>query len=159
MKTSLIACFIFISALATACGPKMIPGLDIEVPDTPDNRALLSVMEKFQRAYETKDVDALLALASPEFYETCGSSDTDDDYNFEGLREHFTEHFKLIEDISLSIALKDVNVEDNKALIDYRFLARYRMNLPSGEQWQIKDDINRMELGKEKGRWKVRSGM
>jgi len=158
MKRMIISAVVFTSMLVAACGPKMIPGLDIEVADTPDNRALLG-LEKFQQAYETKDVDALVALASPKYYETSGTSKTDDDYNLEGLRTHFSDHFKMLEKVTLNIGLKDIKVEGNTATIDYHFLARYQMKLPSGERWQIKDDVNRMKLAKEDGKWKVLSGM
>ncbi|RLB58248.1 MAG: hypothetical protein DRI34_05475 [Deltaproteobacteria bacterium] len=156
MRTTLA---LLLLILATACGPKLIPGLDIEVPDTPDNRALLALMEKFQQAYENKDVEALAGLASSSFYETCGTNDTEDDYDLQGLRQHFSEYFKMIDKLSLSIALKDVKVEGDRATIDFRFLARYLTKLPSGEQWQLKDDIQRMKLVRENGQWKVQSGM
>lgn len=158
MKILAISTALLASTLVAACGPKLIPGLDIDVADTPDNRALLNLVAKFQRAYENKDIDAIVALASPKFYETSGTSKTDDDYNIDGLRSRFKEHFKMLEKVSLSIGLKDISVKDKTATIDYHFLARYQMKLPSGDRWQIKDDVNRMKLAKEKGKWKVLSG-
>jgi hypothetical protein len=158
MRIMTVVSILFLSLFGSACGPKLIPGLDIEVADTPDNRALIAVMEKFQRAYEKQDVGALVDLASTKFYESSGSADTEDDYNYEGLRTHFVEHFKLIQKCTLNMTLKDVSVAGNQAFIDYRFLTRYQMKLPSGEQWKILDNINRMQLVKENGQWKVLSG-
>ena len=148
-----------VGVLTTGCGPKLIPGMNIELADTPDNRALLVVLEKFQQAFEKQDVDALFELASAKFYETSGSSDTKNHYDYEGIRKHFSEHFNLVEKCTLNITLKDMVVEEDQATIDYRFVSRYLMKLPSGEKWQLKDDINRMKLAKEAGQWKVLSGM
>ncbi len=157
-QISLILLFV-VGVLTTGCGPKLIPGMTIEVADTPDNRALLLVLEKFQDAFEKQDVDALVELASTKFYETAGTSDTKDHYDYDGIRKHFSEHFKLVEKCTLNITLKDILVEENKATIDYRFVTRFLMKLPSGEKWQLKDDINQMKLVKEAGQWKVLSGM
>lgn len=141
-----------------ACGPRLIPGLEIEVPDTPDHRQLIAVMEKFQQAYEQKDVEGIVQLASRDFFDTCGTADTADDYDLEGLRRHFTEHFQKLEKPALTITLKEVKIENDQATIDYHFLARYQMKLPSGDRWQVTDDLQRMKLVRENGTWKVVSG-
>lgn len=141
------------------CGPKLIPGLDIELADTPDHRALVKVMEEFRTAYEQKNIDALVALASKRFFEKSGSTDTDDDYAYDGLRKHFTEHFKMVDKVALDYTLKDVRVEGENATIDYHFKTRYLMKLPSGDKWQVTNDLNRMTLEKVDDQWKVLSGM
>jgi hypothetical protein len=144
--------------LASGCTQKRIPGLDIELDDTPDNRALVEVVRAFRTAYENKDVDGLVALASERFYEDSGTPETEDDYNYEGLRQHFSEHFKLIKKVQLKLELKKVDIQDNDATVDYRYVTRYLMALPVGEKWQVTDEINRLELVREDDRWKVLSG-
>jgi hypothetical protein len=148
-----------VAILAIGCGPRLIPNLEIELKDTPDNRALLQIMEKFRQSYENLDIEALLLLASDKFYEDCGTNDTSDDYNKDGLRAHFAEHFKMIKKCNLEIILKDVKVKGDKATIDYRYVARYLMALPAGEKWQLTDEINQMEFAREKDAWMVTSGM
>ncbi len=144
---------------STSCGPKLIPGLDIELEDTPEHRLLLDILKDYRKAFENKDIDGLIKLTSKSFYETNGTTDTSDDYNYDGLRKHFTEHFKLTKQCSLSLKLKDVLIQENRATIDYRYTARYLMALPSGEKWEISDDINRLELVKEKIGWRILSGV
>ncbi len=148
-----------VAILAMGCGPRLIPNIEIELKDTPDNRELLQIMEKFRQAYENLDIDALVALASDKFYEDSGTADTSDDYNKDGLRAHFTEHFKMIKKCNLEIDLKEVKVEGDKAIIDYRYVVRYLMALPVGEKWQLTDEVNEMELAREKGKWMITSGM
>ncbi|MBN2494800.1 MAG: hypothetical protein JXR96_09440 [Deltaproteobacteria bacterium] len=144
---------------AAGCGPKLIPGLDVELADTPDHRALLDLMASFRKSYESKDIDSLVGLASERFFEDCGSPDAADDYGYEGLRKHFDEHFKRIKKIQLNLSIKNVRVEKDSATIDYHYVTRYLMDLPAGEQWKITDELNRMELAREGGAWKVTSGM
>jgi hypothetical protein len=158
MRTTSIL-FVLFSLVAFGCGPRLIPGLGIELSDTPDHRALLRVLESFVQAYEKKDIDGLVSLASKNFFETSGSTDTDDDYNYDGLRDHFTEHFKLVEKIKLEMQLKDVRVSENETIVNYRYVTRYLMKLPSGDKWKLTDDINRMKLAREEGQWKILSGM
>ncbi len=145
--------------MMASCGPKMIPGIGIELRDTPDHRALLEMMESYRQAFESRDVGALVSLASTRYYENSGSTETDDDYSYEGLNKYFTEHFKNIEKCTLDYSLREVRVEDNKASISFRFTARYLMKLPSGPKWRVFEDINQMNLVKEQDHWKVVSGM
>ena len=159
MKSCLVIGILALGFLGAGCGPRMIPNMGIEVADTPDHRAVIEIMHKFQESFEQRDVDGLLALASPKFYEKSGSNDTADDFNYDGLRKHYTEHFKMVEKCNLTITLREVKVDKDQASVDYRFLSRYLMKLPSGEKWQIKDDINKMTLAKEDGQWKILSGM
>lgn len=157
-RIALVACVLW-AVGASGCGPKNIPGLAIELSDTPEHRALLSVLDRFKQAFEREDVDALVALASPRFYENAGTNETADDYNYDGLREHFTGHFEKVDKPSLDIHLRDVSIEEDQAIVDYRYVARYLMKLPSGEKWKVTDDINRMKLVREDDDWKILSGM
>ena len=150
---------ILFSLVALGCGPKMIPGLGIELSDTPDHREILKLLDSFAQAYESRNVDGLVGLASKNFFETSGSTETDDDYNYDGLRKHFTEHFKMVEKIKLEMQLKNVEVSEDEATVDYRYVTRYLMKLPSGDKWKLTDDVNRMKLAREEDGWKILSGM
>jgi hypothetical protein len=159
MRIVSILSSILFSLVAFGCGPKLIPGLGIELADTPDHRALLKVLDDFAQAYEKKDIDGLVGLASKSFFETSGSTETGDDYGYDGLRTHFTEHFKMVEKVKLEMQLKDIQISENEATVDYRYVTRYLMKLPAGDKWKLTDDLNRMKLAREEGQWKILSGM
>ena len=144
--------------LATACTAKRIPGIGIDLEDNPENRAMVKLLDDYRDAVEHKDMDRLMAMASKKFYEDSGTPETTDDYAYDGLKKHFTEHFKHLKKLQLNIELKKIRIKGNKANLDYRYIARYLMDLPSGEKWQITDELNRLELVKEEGNWKVISG-
>ncbi len=149
-----------LALLASGCQPKRIPGISIALKDTPDHRAIVDLVEQYRRAVESKDIDALLALADERFYEDAGTPETEDDYNYQGLREHFEQHFDRLGKMQLNIMLKDVEVRGDQADVDYRYVARYRMDLPAGEKWRVIDEVNRLELVRqgEGPDWKVKSG-
>lgn len=157
MKT--LPVVLWILFLGAGCGPKMIPDLPIEVSDTTDHRAILKVLENFMKSYEALDIEGLLALTSERFYETSGSNETSKHFNREGLRKHFGNHFKTVKKCILELELKDLTQQGDDATLDYRYLTRFLMDLPSGEKWQVTDDVAQMKLVKENGTWKVLSGM
>ncbi len=158
MRLTLTATVLLAGLLAFGCTAKHIPGLEIELADTPDHRALIEVLDEYRQAYEGKDIDRLVALASARFYEDSGTPETEDDYNYDGLKEHFGEHFKMLKKVQLTLSIKIVKVDGDQAMIDYRYVTRYLMDLPVGEKWQITDELNRLELVREEDRWKVISG-
>ncbi len=147
-------------ALLAGCSPKRIPGLSIPVDDNEDNRAIVELLKQYAAAFEAKDLDKLVALAADDYYETAGTPDTGDDYNRDGLQTKMTEHFKSIDKPSVSITLKALKVDKDTASVDYQYVCRYLMKLPSGERWQVTDELARMELRRvEKHVWKVTRGL
>ncbi len=158
MKIASATTIVLAALLAAGCTAKRIPGLAIALADTPENRAIVKLMDDYRDAYEHKDIDKIVAMASKKFYEDSGTPETSDDYAFDGLKEHFGEHFKHLKKVQLNIQLRKVKIKGDKAKVDYRYITRYLMDLPSGEKWQVTDELNRMDLVKEKGEWKVISG-
>jgi hypothetical protein len=158
MRSVPIITLLLAGLLAFGCSAKRIPGIAIDLEDNPDNRALLHVLDSYRAAFEHKDVDALVGMASERFYEDLGTPETTDDYDFAGLKTHFVKHFKQLKTIQLTVSLKNVKVADDKAQIDYRYVTRYLMDLPAGERWKVTDEINRIELVREDKTWKVLNG-
>ncbi|HOX42838.1 MAG TPA: hypothetical protein PK668_04525 [Myxococcota bacterium] len=145
--------------LLAGCSPKRIPGLGISVDDTPDNRAIVQVLKDYAEAFEAKDLERLVGLASESYFETAGTPDPVDDYNRDGLRAKMTEYFKTIDKPTVSLTLKSLKVEEQRATVDYQYVCRYLMKLPSGERWQVTDELARMELEKVGQDWKITRGM
>ncbi|MEW5851118.1 MAG: nuclear transport factor 2 family protein [Myxococcota bacterium] len=144
-------------ALTTGCKPTLIPNSDVE--STPRNRELADVMENYRKALESKDVNAVLALVSTEYFEDNGTSDPSDDYNFEGLRQHLTEDLQRVQALRVSIRMRRVEVDGDRAQVDYRFQTRALVSFPSQEQWITKTDDNRISLRREGGRWRIVAGL
>lgn len=63
----------------------LIPGTEIQ--DTPEARAVLAMLDRYRVAMKEADVGTLLALASPSYHDDAGTESTDDDLDFDGLRQ------------------------------------------------------------------------
>jgi ketosteroid isomerase-like protein len=148
-------------ALMHGCTARTIPGLSIEVADTPDHRAIVQLLRDYAGALEAKDLEGLVALADEGFYETSGTAETGDDYNRDGLRTHFGQYFQSIESPAVTLTLKELKVEGDTGYVDFHYVCRYLMKLPSGSQWKVTDELNRMELKRQEDKktWRVVRGM
>ena len=74
------------------CCAQLIPNTD--VPDSPENRKLISFCEQYRKAVSRKDVAELIKLASPDYYEDGGNVDASDDIDYAGLEEYLTDRFQ-----------------------------------------------------------------
>src|SRR3989338_8355397 len=64
------------------------------IEPTPANQQILKAVEQYRLAVESKDVEALLAMVSRNYWEDAGTPSGSDDYGFDGLREVLSERFK-----------------------------------------------------------------
>jgi hypothetical protein len=154
-----VACAL-LTALASGCEPKLIPGTKIK--DTPETKALVElVVNKYRKAMEAKDADTLVAMASPRFYETGGTPSAADDYNLDGLKKKLAEKFKLTITIQLDIALTDVIVdkEKNEGKVRYHYFLKYLVKYPSEERWETQSEDAEMGFVLENGEWKAIRGL
>jgi len=147
--------------LVAACGAPKIK--DTEIEDTPDNRAILDVIEQYRLAYEKRDAPALLALVSPRYMEDGGTAGTEDDYDFDGLKARLEgEDFARVLKARLSVTINDLEVNGDRAHADMRIETRYQTG-PTEEgqepEWHMHADDNRMEFSRNGGAWKIISGM
>ncbi len=75
---------LFTLALSVACGPSYIDGTT--VPDTVENRELVTMIEDYRLAVENRDVSTLAQLVSRSYFENASTTGiTDDDYGYEEL--------------------------------------------------------------------------
>ncbi len=165
---------------AAGCGPKFIPGT--KIPDTPETKEVLRVVEKYRVAMENRDVDTLISLASPNYFEKNGNNNSRDNYGYEGLVKVLRSYFKEVSKIKLVIIYKDVkfNKDKTRAQVFYHFILNFRKPPEKFEQkvvsqdgemkvvdnfdeqrWYSKSDDNVMVLEKDKktGKWLIVRGM
>jgi len=145
-----------------ACARPVIKGT--EIPDTADNKAIISLIENYREAFEKRDADALLSLASKRYMETNATVGTQDDYDYDGLaRKLHSEDFKRVLKARLVIQINKIDVQGDRAYADLRVETRYQTQ-PAEEdkkepEWHMLSDFNRMTFIRENGKWKILSGM
>lgn len=161
--------------LGTAgCGSTYIPNTD--VPDNSENRDIVAFCEVYRKAVERKDVNAILKMTSPDYYEDGGNPDAEDDMDFvqfkrwltgEAVEQDCQENrmakcvsFQDVTAIRHEIRYRRVIQEESRIFVDYTYSASFRVPTSHGDQWKRKVEDNRIELVQdENGDFKVIAGM
>ncbi len=147
-----------LSIAATACSPSYIPNTDVE--DTSENKKVISFCEEYRHAVEEKDVNKLLKLASPRYFEDGGNTNPDDDMDFDGLKDYLTSTFVKTQTIRYEIRYRKVTFSENKKVfVEYSYSASYRIPGLKGEEWKHTVADNRLELAQEGDSFKITAGM
>lgn len=165
MQRSLIVTLFSVSVLlAVGCAGSQVVQ---PIPDTPEAEAVVEVLNSYKDAMESKDVDAILAIASPYYHDRMGDADPETDVYYHDLEKKLAEDFEQVSNIRLDIEVLTVELEDVEdeaqvpiASVRYRYDVRYQLSMPSGEKWHNSLDINQMVLQREEdGVWRVLSGL
>ncbi len=152
-------------AVLAACGPGLIddsavvdPGAEIE--DTEENRAVVDLIESYRRAVEDKDVGTLRRIISSDYYENGGTSHTtEDDYGYDGLTDAFEAIAENVRQLRLQVLIREVDVQGDRANVYVDFSYNMLYVVDGQERWQVDRDLNRLELVREGGEWRVVAGL
>lgn len=143
----------------TACAHDKIPNTDVE--DSQESREVIAFTEKYRQAVVARDVNKLVSLASPDYYDDMGTPQGDDDVDLDGLRERLNETFSAdLIAVHYDMRYRDITFLPTKVLVDYTYIGRFRINTPEGPRWERRLADNRMVLGmKKEGSYLILSGM
>ena len=156
MRTALRSCLAAAAVALLGCSPSLIPGT--RIPDRPDNRAVLDVVGRYKQSAEALDLQAVLALASPEYFDKTsarGAAPVD----YAGLQRSLSEKFNRLKALKMEITIKDIRVQGDRAEVDYFLVMHFSVDLPNKEKWFPESDDQRMALARVNGEWKVTSGL
>lgn len=154
---------------ATACGSatSTIPGT--RVPDSSLNREIIAVIEEYRAAVEKQDAQALLLMASPNYWEDGGTPTGGDDYGLEGLKEVLGKRFQMAEDIRYAMRYMSIRSrcpEDTegrdgcRAYVEVLIDASYTVSDARGQEKRPDmRDQNELVLEWADSKWKFLSGM
>lgn len=150
--------WVVLALALVACGTRNIPGTNIA--DTDEDRAVLRVLADYKTAYEARDADAILKLVSPSFYETNGTPDPSDDYDYKGLQKILGDEFKQVESPALDLDVRKVDVKGDEARVDYYYTARFQLaNAGPNGGFKSSADVAQIRMKREDGGWKIVSGI
>lgn len=151
--------FVLLGAFAAAgCSHALIEGT--RVRDTPENRAVLDVVAAMQSALEAKSADQLLTIVSPNYFEDMGTADPADDFGYDQLKTKILpESFAAAREVHVAIEVHDVVVDGEHAWADVRYSSRAWLNVPGGDKWDTRRELNRIELAQVDGAWLIVSGL
>jgi hypothetical protein len=160
---SSIRAFVFALGLAATvpavgCARTNIPNTDVE--DTTDNRKVISFCEKYRRAVEDRDTDALMGMVSPRYFETGGNAKSTDDMDYNGLREYLKGKFKQTKAIRYEIRYRRISETENKVVnVDFTYTASFQIPTEKGDMWHRAVRDNRLTLIREGDSFKILGGM
>jgi len=154
-----------LALLLVGCASRFIPNTDVE--DTEENRTIVAFCEQYRKAVESKDVPALLSLASPQYYEDGGNVDASDDMDYVRLKQYLTAKYQNVGFSDASAIRHEIRYrrvskdkDRNLVMVDYTYTGSFRFVLPDGgEKWQNAVEENRLELMPEGESYKIISGM
>jgi hypothetical protein len=143
--------------LLAACAAHRIPGT--EIADTEDNRAVMAVVQAYSDALQRRDAAALLALASPDYFDNGGTADPADDLDFARLEQTLPADLGRLESLRVQIQVRNVMVEKDTAVAELWSDGWYRIQTPQGVVPRRDQDLHRMRLARRDGVWKIVAGM
>ena len=146
--------------LAASGCQKNIP--NTTVADTPANRAVITFMENYRNAVESRDVGALLAMAHPQYLDDNGTPIGDDDIDYRELRSKFGRWRERVTDVRYEIKYRTITREMDRVNIAYRYSASFRIAYDEEDQrWSRRIGENQLVLLYDdiEGPYYVLSGM
>ncbi len=149
----------FMALATSACAHSKIPRTSID--DTPENRAIIELVDRYKTAMESLDASAVLSLVSPRFYENNANSDDTDDYDFSGLEANLRQEFQKTRALKLDLRVDVVEVdqEAGTAFAELYYQVRAHHEYPAGMQWETSADRTRLRFTKSGDQWMIVGGL
>jgi hypothetical protein len=151
---------VLVSALLAGCEPTLIPNTRVE--DTSENREVIDFIEKYRIAIEGRNVEALLALASENYFDDMGTPAGADDIDYEGLKAALQRVREEISGARYQISYRAVTYDnDQHVLVDVLYTGWFRVNPVSdtGPEWKRRLEPHRIILARDLGQYRILSGM
>ena len=169
------------------CATGRIPNTDL--PDTSENRSIVTFCERYRHAVESRDARALLSLASPRYFEDGGTPAGDDDYGYDGLQRLLAAWSEEVRQVRYEMRYRRISIDPQdapRAHVDFTFTGSYTLRRPGGapttgrdgpalridpvrdaaptervddEVWFRRVADNRIELERIGGEWRITAGM
>jgi hypothetical protein len=144
-------------AVAGCAHQDFFPGTTIV--RTEENRKIIETVEQYRRRLVERNVEGLLVLASPKYFEDSGTPRSDDDYGFEGLRQVLTTKLKRVKSLRYEIEYRSIRVSGGQAEVHVFLDGSFELAADSGDRYRRVNDYHRFTLEQEDDRWKFVAGM
>ncbi len=156
MKTRLLSTLSL--ALLVACGARRIPGTDLE--DNEDTRAILQVMEQYRAAVEARDAPGVLRLVSESFKDDGGTAHPEDRMDYADLQKKLPVQLAKLDEVKLDLNVRKIEIQsaNNTASAVYTYNLSFRMPRLNNKP-QSESEIKKMWFKRDKGGWKIASGI
>jgi hypothetical protein len=157
-RTVLLMVALTAASALSACEPTLIPNTRIE--DTGDNREVVEFIERYRVAIEARNTNALLALASQNYFDDMGTPGGLDDIDYDGLKQGLTRLREEVLGARYQISYRSVTFDtESRVLVDMLYTGWFRINTSDGPVWKRRLEPHRIVLAREEGQLRIVSGM
>ena len=133
----LLVALLSVVALGGACAPALIPGTSVE--DSEENRQVLEFLNKYRRAVIDKNLDGVVSLCAPDYFEDNGTVEQTDDYGLAQLRDKLGHTLGQTKEIQLEIIVQTIERDEAEPKAPLRVVYRYNqralLTFPAGDKW------------------------
>jgi len=150
---------IFAVMTLVSCGSKYIE--NTKIPDNPETRKILNLVERYRVAMEHRDIKTLGAMMSRKYYENAGTTATsDDDYGYNTVLKKIFPFLKdNVKAVQYQLNVSKIVVGKKKASADFEYKAKVLIAVGERKHWIFEDDFDRLDFVKEDGVWRITRGM
>jgi ketosteroid isomerase-like protein len=147
-----------LAVLALSACARNLPNTDIR--DTEDNRAIIGVVDAYRKAFDARDVQGVMALVSPGYYDDAGTVDPSDDVDYKSLPGVLQETFSRLSQVRLEMGITAITlISLDTANVDMFYDAKYRVATPRADIPKRDTDVQRIVMKKEGGAWRIVTGL
>jgi hypothetical protein len=130
-----------------------------QIPRTEQNRKIVETIEQYRLRLLERNVEGLLVLASPQYFEDSGTPRSDDDYGFDGLRAVLTNQLKRIKSMRYEIEYRSIKVHGNTADVEVFLDGSFELAADAGDRYRRVNDYHMFVLEQKDDDWKFLRGM
>ena len=144
--------------LMTGCAhEEYFPGTTIVRSE--QNRKIIETVEQYRRRMMERNVEGLLVLASPNYFEDSGTPRSDDDYGYEGLKQVLATKLRRVKSLRYEIEYRNIKVTGKQAEVEVFVDGSFELAADSGDRYRRVNDYHRFLLEQRDDRWKFVAGM
>jgi hypothetical protein len=123
------------------------------------NRRIIETVEQYRKRLLEHNVDGLLVLASPRYFEDSGTPRSDDDYGYDGLKAVLTTRLQRLKSLRYEIEYRNIRMDGNKAEVEVFLDGSFELASTLGDRYRRVNDYHRFLLEKQGDSWKFLAGM
>lgn len=115
-------------SIFTACSTKYIE--DTKIEDSDETREVIKTVELYRKAMEERNADMLISLASRNYFEKNGDSNSKNNYDYQGLVEFLrSPEFRKISSVRMTIVYKGIefNKDRDVATVRYHYTSEFKL--------------------------------
>jgi hypothetical protein len=142
-----------------------IPGT--EIPDTDDNRQIISVLERYRTSFVSRDAASVLAVTHPTYLDTAGTDDPSDDTTYNELGPLLRRRLSQLDSVRFTVDYLEIHVTGDRAVCRVWIDASFRFKPLLDGYGEPRDqptynriqDFAEFELVREGDNWLVVRGI